>query len=86
MSIRSELRDHADYGFERVASGGTSSGGPFYAVKAIGGSLTFGACVMNAGSAPTSGDILLEGDVLHAPFKTVISTSGVVYCFNDEPQ
>lgn len=71
------------YGFQRV----TDTDAPereFAFVKAMNGDVTFDAnCSVAKGDAPSSGDVLQQGDVLAGPFTQVgiQAGGGVLYAY-----
>ena len=71
-------------GFRRITSGGTGTEGKFFAIKAINGDAIFAEETRcEIGDNPLSGDTLLEGDILFAPFTIIKLTSGVVYAYEE---
>lgn len=69
-------------GFNRIAAADGEQSGRWHAVKAVGGDATFGAgCAMHKGDAPSSGDVLQQGDTVSGPFTTIDLSAGTVYAY-----
>lgn len=81
-------------GFKRIEGGtGTDTydeanngGNTIVAILAVNGDVTFASgCTAVRGDAPSSGDVIPQGQLLLAPLNKVVLTSGVAYVFTDEP-
>jgi hypothetical protein len=76
-------------GFKRLAAGTHVAGAgshtdvkEFYLVKAIAGTLTFGAaCVASNGDAPATTDTLLQDAELKCILTTIVVTTGIAYAY-----
>ncbi len=68
---------------EPVVVGNTNAQtGPFYAIKAINGPVVFSALAFTkSGQSLSSGDRLVEGDVLFGPVASFTLTSGKVIAY-----
>jgi hypothetical protein len=68
-------------GFDRT-QGTLTNYKTYFALKAINGDVTFGgSTTVTRGTAPSSGDVLLQGDVLYGSFDDIEITAGTLYAY-----
>lgn len=84
MGFEGGLQSLGLTGFDRIeaADGPVTDGGPWHAIKAIGGDAAFAAgTTTDPGDDPAAGDVIQQGDVISGRFTAIELSGGTVYAY-----